>query len=271
MSIANGLFQSAGPDHALRPRSLSRLLQITGVTTFRTRATPILLFLLAIGVGCRSNREAENRQTTDPEPSPVTAPAPPPVSTISNDTRPAIVAFGDSLTAGYGADQGNSYPDYLQKLLDTRNFQYRVVNMGISGNTTKDGVDRLKDVLAVKPELVIVEFGGNDGLRGLPISSTRENLDTIVRELKQNNIPVVLAGITLPPNYGPVYVDQFNKTYVEISEKYKVPMMPFLLKGVFGRSRINAIRWNSRDRAGQSAGREKCAGTNQSAAEKISL
>jgi len=204
------------------------------VTTFRPRATPILLLLLAISVGCRSNQEADNRQAAAPESSPVTVPAPPPVSTVSNDTRPAIVAFGDSLTAGYGADQGNSYPDYLQKLLDTRNLQYRVVNMGISGNTTKDGVERIKDVLALKPAIVIVEFGGNDGLRGLPIRSTRENLDTIVRELKQNNIPVVLAGITLPPNYGPVYVDEFNKTYVEIAEKYKVPMMPFLLKGVFG-------------------------------------
>jgi acyl-CoA thioesterase I len=202
------------------------------VTTFGTRATPILLLLLAIGVGCRSSQEADNRQNPAPETSPVTAPQP--VSTVTNDTRPAIVAFGDSLTAGYGADQGDSYPDYLQKLLDTRNLQYRVVNMGISGNTTKDGVERLKDVLALKPAIVIVEFGGNDGLRGLPIKSTRDNLDAIVHELKQNDIPVVLAGITLPPNYGPEYVAQFNKTYVDISERYKVPMIPFLLKGVFG-------------------------------------
>lgn len=161
-------------------------------------------------------------------------PAPPPASTVSNDTRPAIVAFGDSLTAGYGADQGNSYPDYLQKLLDSRNLKYRVVNMGISGNTTKDGLDRVKDVVALKPAIVVVEFGGNDGLRGVPITSTRQNLDAIVHELKQNNIAVVLAGITMPPNYGPVYVDQFNQTYVEIAEKYKVPMMPFILKGVYG-------------------------------------
>jgi len=185
-------------------------------------------------VGCRSKQEADIQQNTAPESTPVATPAPSPESTVSNDTRPAIVAFGDSLTAGYGADQGDSYPDYLQKLLDTRNLQYRVVNMGISGNTTKDGLDRVKDVLALKPAIVIVEFGGNDGLRGLPISSTRENLDSIVHELKQNNIALVLAGITLPPNYGPVYVDQFNKTYVEIAEKYKVPMMPFILKGVFG-------------------------------------
>jgi len=193
-----------------------------------------LLLLLAFGVGCRSKQEADNQQSNAAESTPDTAPAPLPASNLSNDTCPTIVAFGDSLTAGYGADQGHSYPDYLQKLLDSRNFQYRVVNMGISGNTTKDGLDRVKDVLALKPAIVIVEFGGNDGLRGLPISSTRENLDSIVQQFKQNNIPVVLAGITMPPNYGPVYIDQFNKTYVEISEKYKLPMLPFILKGVYG-------------------------------------
>jgi acyl-CoA thioesterase I len=192
------------------------------------------MLLLSLGVGCRSNPKSEDPQSAAPEATQAAVPAPQPAPAVSNDTRPAIVAFGDSLTAGYGADQGDSYPDYLQKLLDSRNLQYRVVNMGISGNTTKDGLERVKDVLALKPAIVIVEFGGNDGLRGLPISSTRENLDSIVHELKQNNIAVVLAGITLPPNYGPVYVDQFNKTYVEIAEKYKVPMMPFILKGVYG-------------------------------------
>jgi len=204
------------------------------VTTFRTRTTAILLLLLAFGVGCRSKQEADKQQNNATESTPDTVPAPPPVSNLANDSRPTIVAFGDSLTAGYGEDQGNSYPDYLQKLLDSRNFQYRRRHMGISGNTTKDGLDRVKDVLALKPAIVIVEFGGNDGLRGLPISSTRENLDSIVQQLKQNNIPVVLAGITMPPNYGPVYIEQFNKTYVEISEKYKVPMLPFILKGVYG-------------------------------------
>lgn len=150
------------------------------------------------------------------------------------DTRPLIVCFGDSLTAGHGTDIGQSYPDYLQSDLDALGYSYRVANEGISGNTTKDGADRLDRILAMKPSVVVVEFGGNDGLRGLPIADTRANLDKIVSTLKSNGIKVVLAGITLPPNYGPDYIQQFNATYTLLARKYRVPMLPFLLKGVFG-------------------------------------
>jgi acyl-CoA thioesterase-1 len=150
------------------------------------------------------------------------------------DNRPVIVAFGDSLTAGFGAASGESYPDYLQKELDQRGYHYRVVNLGVSGNTTKDGVDRLKVVLALKPKVVIVAFGGNDGLRGLPIAASRENLDQIVSVLAQARIKVVLGGITLPPNYGPDYIRQFNETYALLARKYHAPLLPFLLVNVYG-------------------------------------
>jgi len=150
------------------------------------------------------------------------------------DTRPLIVCFGDSLTAGPGTDFGQSYPDYLQSDLDALGYRYRVVNEGISGNTTKDGVERLAHIVALKPAVVVVEFGGNDGLRGLRIEDTRANLDKIIATLKASEIEVVLAGITLPPNYGPDYIKQFNATYTLLARKYRVPMLPFLLKGVFG-------------------------------------
>jgi acyl-CoA thioesterase-1 len=150
------------------------------------------------------------------------------------DGRPVLVCFGDSLTAGYGADPGASYPDFLQTDLDRHGYKYRVVNEGISGNTTKDGVARIDDVLKLKPAVVVVEFGGNDGLRGLPIEDSRANLDTILARLTASGTKVVLAGITLPPDYGPDYIHQFNATYVLLAKKYKVPMLPFLLKGVFG-------------------------------------
>ena len=148
--------------------------------------------------------------------------------------RPVIVCFGDSLTAGHGVTAGQTYPDYLQRDLDSHGYSYHVVNKGIDGNTTKDGVDRLKDVLALHPQIVVVEFGGNDGLRGLPISVTRQNLDQIVSTLLSANVKVVLAGITLPPNYGPDYIQQFNETYATLARKYKVPLLPFLLKNVYG-------------------------------------
>jgi acyl-CoA thioesterase I len=113
-------------------------------------------------------------------------------------------------------------------------YKYRVVNEGISGNTTKDGLDRLDSIVSLKPEVVVVEFGGNDGLRGLPIEESRSNLDRIVATLKARGIKVVLAGITLPPDYGQDYIRQFNATYTLLAKKYQVPMLPFLLDGVFG-------------------------------------
>jgi acyl-CoA thioesterase-1 len=158
----------------------------------------------------------------------------PPQPAPEADPRPRIVCFGDSLTAGYGTESGQSYPDFLQADLDQRGFHYRVVNAGISGNTTKDGVERLDHVVAMKPALVIVEFGGNDGLRGLRIEDTRANLDKIVSTLVASGTKVVLAGITLPPDYGPDYIQQFDQTYNLLAKKYRVPMLPFLLKGVFG-------------------------------------
>jgi acyl-CoA thioesterase-1 len=146
---------------------------------------------------------------------------------------PLIVCFGDSLTAGYGTDPGESYPDFLQADLDAQGYKYRVVNAGVSGNTTKDGINRLPGVVAMKPYLVIVEFGGNDGLRGLPIEDSRANLDTILAKLKASGSKVVIAGITLPPNYGAGYIKQFDETYTLLAKKYDLPLMPFLLKDVY--------------------------------------
>ncbi len=152
----------------------------------------------------------------------------------ADDPRPRIVCFGDSLTAGYGTEAGQTYPDYLQEQLDKLGYSYRVINSGVSGNTTKDGVERVQRVVALKPALVVVEFGGNDGLRGLRITDTRDNLDKILSALTASGTKVVIAGITLPPDYGPDYIRQFNETYSLLAKKYHVPMLPFLLKGVFG-------------------------------------
>jgi len=155
-------------------------------------------------------------------------------ATTADASRQVLVCFGDSLTAGLGAERGHSYPDYLQKDLDQIHLKYRVVNQGVSGDTTKDGAARIGAVLALQPAIAVVEFGGNDGLRGLPISDTHANLDKIVKTLKQAKISVVLAGITLPPQYGTDYIDQFNQMYVDIAKKYRVPMLPFLLQGAYG-------------------------------------
>jgi acyl-CoA thioesterase-1 len=193
--------------------------------------------LIAALSGCHSDntpKQPEQPALTSPAPAAESPAQPQPSPTTINDKRPLIVCFGDSLTAGYGAELGKSYPDYLQSDLDAKGYHYRVVNEGISGNTTKDGVERVDTIVAMKPAIVIVEFGGNDGLRGLRIEDSRANLDKIVATLKAGSAKVVLAGITLPPDYGPDYIKQFDDTYTLLAKKYKVPLLPFLLKGAFG-------------------------------------
>lgn len=143
-----------------------------------------------------------------------------------------IVAFGDSLTAGFGADPGSSYPDFLQKDLDRLGLHWRVVNGGVSGDTTTDGVSRLPEVLAYKPRIVILEFGGNDGLRGLPLTTTRANLEQMIEALANAGARVILAGMTLPPNYGPDYIRGFEANYKELAAKYRLTLIPFLLEDV---------------------------------------
>jgi acyl-CoA thioesterase-1 len=196
------------------------------------------LSMTALGLsGCHADKASKQVETADSsqpiseEPS---SAAPETASAEAGDKRPVIVCFGDSLTAGFGTDLGQSYPDYLQTDLNAEGYNYRVVNEGISGNTTKDGVDRIERVISLKPAVVVVEFGGNDGLRGLRIEDSRKNLDTIVGRLKASGTKVVLAGITLPPDYGPDYIKQFDDTYAMLATKYHVPILPFLLQGVFG-------------------------------------
>ena len=141
-----------------------------------------------------------------------------------------LITFGDSLTAGFGAD--HSYPEYLQQLLTKNGFPYKVVNAGVSGDTSSDGVERMSAVLQAKPAIVILEFGGNDGLRGMPVSTTRANLEQMIVELQKSGAKVVLAGITLPKNYGQEFIHNFEQIYVDLAKKFKLILIPFLLEGV---------------------------------------
>jgi acyl-CoA thioesterase-1 len=156
------------------------------------------------------------------------------VASAPGDARPVIVAFGDSLSAGFGVAPGKSYPDDLQRLLDAGKYRYRVVNLGVSGDTTTDGIVRLPSVLALHPALVILEFGANDGLRGLPVASARKNLADMIQSLQKSGSQVVLAGMTLPRNYGPEYIHSFEQMYVDLAKQFRLPRIPFLLDGVGG-------------------------------------
>ncbi|MBS1855060.1 MAG: arylesterase [Acidobacteria bacterium] len=188
------------------------------------------LFALLSLAGCGSGEQPHaDRRPTAPSPS-----APAPVPAKPADTRPAIVVFGDSISAGFGLDAGQSYPDLLQRDLDRRGIAFRVVNMGVSGDTTQDGLARISLALAEKPAIALLELGGNDGLRGIPIAITRQNLAAMIEDFQQAGARVVLAGMTLPPNYGPDYIRKFDAVYRDLAARYKVTLIPFLLEGVGG-------------------------------------
>jgi acyl-CoA thioesterase-1 len=150
------------------------------------------------------------------------------------DTLPIIACFGDSLTAGYGIDSTASYPADLQRLLDSAGYHYRVVNAGVSGDTTKDGLERIHRILAQKPQIVVLEFGGNDGLRGLPIDGTQKNLGVMIDQLQHSGAKVALAGISLPAQYGGDYIGRFNSMYPQLARQFRVPLLPFILQDVYG-------------------------------------
>ncbi|MDE3200039.1 MAG: arylesterase [Acidobacteriota bacterium] len=141
-----------------------------------------------------------------------------------------IVCFGDSITAGYRLPAGQAYSDNLQRELNTLGYHYNVLNRGTSGATTKDAVVDLPSILRLHPAIVIVEFGGNDGLRGLPLSATQQNLDKVVGALVAAHIKVLVAGITLPPNYGPDYIRQFNALFPALARKYRTALVPMIYK-----------------------------------------
>ncbi|HXE12138.1 MAG TPA: arylesterase [Bryobacteraceae bacterium] len=188
----------------------------------------VCIFVLLGMVACNGSQSKErNQAATSSETPPAATPASPP---SESDARPVIVAFGDSLTQGVS---GKSYPAFLQDRLDRAGYHYRVDNQGVAGDTTADGLARIDNVIAEKPALVVLEFGGNDGLRGVPVDSTRKNLDEMIRKFKTASIPVVLAGITLPPNYGPDYVKPFTAIFPDLAKKYHLRYIPFLLQHVY--------------------------------------
>jgi acyl-CoA thioesterase-1 len=151
-----------------------------------------------------------------------------------HDTQPVIVCYGDSITAGYGPAAAHSYPEDLQLLLDRDGYRYRVVNAGVSGDTTKDGLARLGQVLARHPQIVVLEFGGNDGLRGLPVEQMQHNISAMLRGLQASGIRVALAGITLPPQYGGTYIGRFDAVFPALAKQFHVPLLPFILQNVYG-------------------------------------
>ena len=158
---------------------------------------------------------------------------------VADDNRPRIVAFGDSLTAGLGVAAEEAYPARLQRRLDEQGLRYRVINAGVSGDTTAGGVRRVDWVLKSRPDLVILELGGNDGLRGLNLDETKANLERIIKRCQDASVTVILAGMKLPPNYGAEYTKGFEAIYPALAKQYRLTLIPFFLDGVAGSASLN--------------------------------
>jgi acyl-CoA thioesterase-1 len=156
--------------------------------------------------------------------------------------RPAVLVLGDSLAAGLGVDPGEAYPALLQKKIDAAGLNFTVINGGVSGDTSAGGLRRLPWYLSRKIDVLILELGANDGLRGLPPAATRTNLQAIIDAAKTAypGIKIVIAGMRLPPNLGRDYTDAFEKIFPALARENQAALVPFLLEGVGGNPDLNA-------------------------------
>ena len=161
-------------------------------------------------------------------------------SAAKQTTRKTIVAVGDSLTAGLGVDESEAYPAQLQRKLADDGYDFNIVNAGVSGETSSGALSRIEWIIStLKPDIIILETGANDGLRGINPNILRKNLDRIVSVIKANNIEVLLCGMKILPNMGPEYSKDFARVYPEIAKKHAIPLVPFFLEGVGGDPRFN--------------------------------
>jgi acyl-CoA thioesterase-1 len=182
----------------------------------------VIMFIICVSVsGC--NREQDDQAAAQKPREPMQT----------------IVAVGDSLTAGYGLDESEAYPALLEKKLQAAGYKYRVVNAGVSGETTSGTLSRMEWILTLEPDIVILETGANDGLRGVDPQVAEKNLRQMLQILQERDVAVVLAGMKIVWNMGPEYVAEFNRIYPELAEDFDVVFLPFFLEGVAMQSALN--------------------------------
>jgi acyl-CoA thioesterase I len=153
---------------------------------------------------------------------------------VLSKERPVILALGDSLTAGFGVKDEESYPSQLQVKISSAGLPYRVVNAGVSGDTTAGGVRRIRGLMQHEPKIVILALGANDGLRGLSVDEMRKNLETMIGICREHKARILLVGMKALPNYGEDYMRDFASVFSELAQKYNLKFLPFLLEGVAG-------------------------------------
>lgn len=192
--------------------------------------------LLSVVTGCGSSDTKTGSATETTAPATTSAP-----QTAATSTKKTILFYGNSLTAGYGVEPTQAFPALVGKKIDSVGLGYTVVNAGLSGETTAGGKSRIGWVLRKPVDVFVLELGGNDGLRGLPLSATRQNLQAIIDTVraKSPQAQIVLAGMQIPPNMGTAYTKEFRELYKQMADKNKLVLIPFLLENVGGIPKLN--------------------------------
>lgn len=188
----------------------------------------ILQFLTSCG---------NNDQAAQPADKPVTKDS----ATVNTTSQKTIVFFGNSLTAGYGVEPSQAFPALVQHKIDSLQLPYKVVNAGVSGETTAGGNARIDWILRQSPDVFVLELGANDGLRGIPLAETKKNLQAIIDKVKAKNpsVKIILAGMMMPPNMGQQYTTEFRTIYPALAKENNISLIPFLLQGVGGEANLN--------------------------------
>lgn len=189
-------------------------------------------FLMFVCLGCGENTSKKTEETATEDSNQK-------IETTSSSSK--ILFFGDSLTAGYGLEVSQAFPALVQQKLDSLGLEYSVVNAGLSGETTASGKNRLDWVLEDGIDIVVLELGANDGLRGIPLTETQSNLQSMIQMIKKRlpEAKIILAGMKIPPNLGPEYTSEFESIFTELAKQENVALIPFLLEDVAGIPNLN--------------------------------
>jgi len=196
-----------------------------------------IVFLFLLFTSCGNDNSSKEENTTEESKTEENSNN----NQTSEKGKKTILFFGNSLTAGYGLEPSQAFPALIQAKIDSLGLNYEVIPGGLSGETTAAGVDRIEWMLEQKVDILIVELGGNDGLRGIDPDETRKNLQTIIDKAKKKypDIQIILAGMETPPNMGQAYVKKFRKVFPEIAKKNEAVLIPFLLENVGGIPELN--------------------------------
>ena len=194
-----------------------------------------ILYVIMLAMLCRCGEDKKSAE-----------PAPSPTATITKDSTTnssikTIIFFGNSLTAGYGVDPLQAFPALIQKKIDSLHLTYKAINAGVSGETSSGGLARIDWILRQAPDVFVLELGGNDGLRGIPLSETKKNLQAIITRVREKrpDTKIIIAGMMMPPNLGQQYTREFQSIYPNLAKNNQASLIPFLLEGVGGEVELN--------------------------------